>query len=57
MHVAIEAPDDSAEHTRQANSQDVARHILEAYALWAYHAGKSAAETSGGCAALKHVMR
>jgi Uncharacterised protein family (UPF0175) len=39
MQVTIEVPDDIAEQMRQANSQDVARHILEAYALWAYQTG------------------
>ena len=40
MQVTIEVPDDIAEQMRQANSQDVARHILEAYALWAYQTGE-----------------
>ena len=40
MQVTIEVPDDIAEQMRQANGQDVARHILEAYALWAYQAGE-----------------
>jgi predicted transcriptional regulator len=57
MQVTIEVPDDIAERMRQANGQDVARHILEAYALWAYQTGESAADSSGGCSALKHVMR
>ena len=40
MQVTIEVPDDIAEQMRQANGQDVARHILEAYTLWAYQAGE-----------------
>ncbi len=40
MQVTIEVPDDIAERMRQANGQDVARHILEAYALWAYQTGE-----------------
>ena len=40
MQVTIEVPDDIAEQMRQANGQDVARHIVEAYALWAYQAGE-----------------
>jgi hypothetical protein len=40
MQVTIEVPDDIAERMRQANGPDVARHILEAYALWAYQTGE-----------------
>ena len=40
MQVTIEVPDDIAERMRQANGQDVARHLLEAYALWAYQTGE-----------------
>src|SRR5262252_2672606 len=40
MQVTIEVPDDIAEQMRQANGQDVARHILEAYGLWAYQTGE-----------------
>ena len=40
MQVTIEVPDDIAERMQQTNGQDVARHILEAYALWAYQTGE-----------------
>ena len=40
MQVTIEVPDDIAEQMRQANGQDVARHILEAYALRVYQTGE-----------------
>jgi hypothetical protein len=36
MEVGISIPDDIVEHMRQAQGQDIARHILEAYAIRAY---------------------
>ena len=36
MEVELYIPDDIAEQMRQANGQDIARHILEAYAIRAY---------------------
>src|SRR6266581_6820597 len=40
MQYTIEIPDDITEQIRQHNGQDVARHLLEAYALWAYQTGE-----------------
>ena len=40
MQVTIQIPDDIIDRMQQTNGQDVARHILEAYALWAYHMGE-----------------
>jgi len=40
MQVTIEMPDDIAEQIRQHTARDIARHVLEAYALWAYQAGE-----------------
>ena len=36
MDVARYIPDDVAKQMRQAHGQDIARHILEAYAIRAY---------------------
>jgi hypothetical protein len=36
MEVGLYIPDDVAEQMRQTTRQDIARHILEAYALRAY---------------------
>jgi hypothetical protein len=36
MEVGLYIPDDVAEQMRQTTGQDIARHILEAYALRAY---------------------
>lgn len=36
MEVALHIPDDVAERMQQANGQDIARHILEEYAIRAY---------------------
>ena len=36
MEVELHIPDDIAEQMQQANGQDIARHILEAYAIRAY---------------------
>jgi Uncharacterised protein family (UPF0175) len=38
MEVGLYIPDDVAEQMRQTTGQDIARHILEAYALRAYQA-------------------
>jgi Uncharacterised protein family (UPF0175) len=36
MEVALHIPDDVAKQMRQVNGQDIARHILEEYAIRAY---------------------
>jgi hypothetical protein len=36
MEVALHIPDDVAQQMRQVNGQDIARHILEEYAIRAY---------------------
>jgi hypothetical protein len=36
MEVGIHIPDDIAEHIRQSQGQNIARYILEAYAIRAY---------------------
>ena len=38
MEVALHIPDDVAERIQQSNGQDIARHILESYAIHAYQA-------------------
>jgi hypothetical protein len=40
MEVGLHIPDDIVEDIRKANGQDIARHVLEAYALWAYQNGE-----------------
>jgi hypothetical protein len=40
MEVGVHIPDDIVEDIRKANGQDIARHVLEAYALWAYQHGE-----------------
>ena len=40
MQVTIQLPDEITEQIRQHNGQDIARHLLEAYALWAYQTGE-----------------
>ena len=36
MEVALHIPDDVAKQMRRVNGQDIARHILEEYAIRAY---------------------
>ena len=40
MEVGVSIPDDIVEDIRKATGQDIARHVLEAYALWAYQQGE-----------------